>query len=157
MIKTPQAAPSDYTASDVLAPQFWTGRPERPAPGLDMACTKIAVDFQNLSRDTADECIRRSLEVLRDSASADSAFVAFYNSDVTHIESVTAAGGPFVQCHPEALRGETVDRLAWLRSRSEHLRLSELRDTATPRAASPPVSWDWRTVCRAARSTSTCN
>jgi len=134
MSKTPQAAPGEYTASDVLASQFWTGRPERPAPGLDMACTKIAVDFQNLNRDTADECIRRSLEVLRDSASADSAFVAFYNSDVTHIESVTAAGGPFVQCHPEALRGEPADRLAWLRSRSEHLRLSELRDTATPRS-----------------------
>jgi diguanylate cyclase (GGDEF)-like protein/PAS domain S-box-containing protein len=133
MSKTPQAAPGEYTASDVLAPQFWTGRPERPVPGLDMACTKIAVDFQNLNRDTADECIRRSLEVLRDSASADSAFVAFYNSDVSHIESVTAAGGPFVQCHPEALRGEPADRLAWLRSRSEHLRLSELRDTATPR------------------------
>ena len=52
MSKLPPPASGDYTASDVLAPQFWTGRAERPPPGLDVACTKIAVDFQNLQRAT---------------------------------------------------------------------------------------------------------
>ena len=71
MSKPPPIPGAEFTASDVLAPQFWTGRAERPAPGLDMACTKIAVDFQNLTRDTAEECIRRSLEILREATSAD--------------------------------------------------------------------------------------
>ena len=54
----PPGTPADFTASDVLAPQFWMGKAERPAPGIDVACTKIAVDLQNLRREAADECIR---------------------------------------------------------------------------------------------------
>ena len=133
MTKPPTSPPSDFSASDVLAPQFWTGRTERPAPGLDIACTKIAVDFQSLRRDSADEVIKASLEILRESVSADATFCAFFNAGSTHIESVTSSGGPFVQCHPEALRGVTLDRLPWLQSRADHLRISEFRDTATPR------------------------
>jgi diguanylate cyclase (GGDEF)-like protein/PAS domain S-box-containing protein len=133
MSKPPSPTPAEFTASDVLAPQFWTGRPERPAPGLDVACTKIAVDFQNLTRDTADEVIRRSLDILRESTSADATFAAFFDQSSTHIESVTASGGTFVQCHPEALRGVVLERLPWIASRGEHLRLAEFRDTATPR------------------------
>jgi diguanylate cyclase (GGDEF)-like protein/PAS domain S-box-containing protein len=133
MTKPPTSPPSDFSASDVLAPQFWTGRTERPAPGLDIACTKIAVDFQSLRRETADEVIKASLEILRESVSADATFCAFFNAGSTHIESVTSSGGPFVQCHPEALRGVTLDRLPWLQSRADHLRISEFRDTATPR------------------------
>jgi diguanylate cyclase (GGDEF)-like protein/PAS domain S-box-containing protein len=133
MTKPPTSPPSDFSASDVLAPQFWTGRTERPAPGLDIACTKIAVDFQTLRRESADDVIKSSLEILRESVSADATFCAFFNAGSTHIESVTACGGPFVQCHPEALRGVTLDRLPWLQSRADHLRISEFRDTATPR------------------------
>jgi diguanylate cyclase (GGDEF)-like protein/PAS domain S-box-containing protein len=133
MTKPPTSPPSDFSASDVLAPQFWTGRTERPAPGLDIACTKIAVDFQSLRRESADDVIKASLEILRESVSADATFCAFFNAGSTHIESVTSSGGPFVQCHPEALRGVTLDRLPWLQSRADHLRISEFRDTATPR------------------------
>src|SRR6185437_2996745 len=124
---------TDYSASDVLAPQFWTGRTERASPGIDVACTKIAVDLQNLTRDDAEECITRCLDVLREAASADAAFVAFLNAEGTHIESVLSARGHFAQCHPEALKGAAVASLPWLAQRSEHLRLSEYRDTASPR------------------------
>ena len=93
MSKLPPPASGDYTASDVLAPQFWTGRAERPPPGLDVACTKIAVDFQNLQRATADESIRRSLAILREATSADAAFSAFFDATGSHIESVMVAGG----------------------------------------------------------------
>ncbi len=130
-MSNPPAATGDYTASDVLAPQYWTGRTERPPPGLDMACTKISIDFQNLAAENSDEVIRRSLEMLREAASADAAFALFCN--ISAVESVSSAGGPFVQCHPEALRGEPLERLPWLQGRVEHLRLSEFRDTATPR------------------------
>jgi len=133
MSKLPPPAQGDYTASDVLAPQFWTGRAERAPPGVDVACTKIAVDFQNLQRATADESIRRSLTILREATSADAAFSAFFDATGSHIESIMLAGGAFAQVHPEGLRGVTLNRLPYLASRSEHLRMTEFRDTAAPK------------------------
>jgi len=133
MSKPPTALSGDHTASDVLASQFWTGRPERVLPGLDVACTKIAVDFQNLQRHNADECIRQSLTILRESTAADGAFSAFFDAGGTYIESVMIADGPFAQCHPEGLRGMPLNRLPYVSARADHLRLSEFRDTATPR------------------------
>ena len=129
----PPGVPVDLSASDILAPQFWTGRAERPTPGIDVACTKIAVDLQNMTADGAEECVRSSLETLRDATSADAAFVVFLDAAARHIESVVCARGHFAQCHPEALRGAAIDSLPWLNARSEHLRLSEFRDTASPR------------------------
>src|ERR1700722_20248666 len=129
----PLGTSSDFSASDVLAPQFWIGKAERPAPGIDVACTKIAVDLQNLSREGADDCIGRCLEILREATSADAAFALFFDQSATHIESVLSARGHFAQCHPEALRGAPISSLSWLSSRCEHLKLSEFRDTASPR------------------------
>ncbi len=133
MSKPPPTPGAEFTASDVLAPQFWTGRPERPAPGLDMACTKIAVDFQNLTRETADACIAGGLAILREAASADVAFITFLDQGGTRIESVPNVSGQFVPCHPEELRGRALSDLNWLAERAEHLKLSEIRDTAKPR------------------------
>ena len=133
MSKPPPTPGAEFTASDVLAPQFWTGRPERPAPGLDMACTKIAVDFQNLTRETADACIAGGLAILREAASADVAFITFLDQGGTRIESVPNVSGQFVPCHPEELRGRALTDLNWLAERAEHLKLSEIRDTAKPR------------------------
>ncbi len=129
----PPGSTTDFSASDVLAPQLWTGRAERPGPGIDVGCTKIAVDLQNMTRDNADDCVRRSLETFRDSTSADAAFAIFLDASGQHIESVLTARGHFAQCHPEALRGAAIESLPWLNARSDHLRLSEFRDTASPR------------------------
>ena len=60
-VKTP-----DFAASDILAPAFWSGRVEKAGPGVDVACTKISVDLQNLTRETAEAVLKRSLEALRD-------------------------------------------------------------------------------------------
>jgi diguanylate cyclase (GGDEF)-like protein/PAS domain S-box-containing protein len=125
--------PTDFSASDVLAPQFWTGKPERPSPGLDVTCTKIAVDFQNMSREAADDCIKRGLEILREATSADATAALFLDAGGTHFEAALVARGSFAQCHPEALRGTPMSALGWLGTRNEHLRLSEFRDTAAPR------------------------
>src|SRR5258708_33890291 len=104
MAKPPTARIPEHSASDGLGPQFWTGRSERPAPGLDVACTKIAVDFQNLQRANADECIKQSLAILREATSADGAFSAFLGASGSHIESVMVAGGQFAPLPPEGLR-----------------------------------------------------
>jgi diguanylate cyclase (GGDEF)-like protein/PAS domain S-box-containing protein len=130
-MSTPAQPP--FTASEVLAPQFWQPRNERPVPGLDVACTKIAVDFQNLTRDNIEKCIRGSLDILRDAASADAAFTLFFNAEMTAVETVYASSSTFAQCKPETLLGESLAHLPWLASRQEHLRSSEFRDTATPR------------------------
>src|SRR5262249_48570297 len=57
----------------------------------------------------------------------------FLDPGAKHIESVICARGHFAQCHPEALRGAALESLPWLASRVEHLKLSEFRDTASPR------------------------
>src|SRR5258708_19828771 len=64
----------DLTASDILSPQTWPKRGVRPAVGLDVICTKIAVDFQSMTAVTALEVIGASLELLREATRADTAF-----------------------------------------------------------------------------------
>ena len=43
----------EFTASDVLSSKLWQSRAERPPLGIDLACTKIAVDFQNITAGNA--------------------------------------------------------------------------------------------------------
>ena len=133
MSKTPTVTTPDHAASDILTPQFWTGRAERPGPGLDLACTKVAVDLQNMSQATAEPCIRQSLESLRDATSCDASFVVLLDDAGTSFETVTVARGAFAQCRLEALRGTVLAELPHLAARFEHLRLTEYRDTRQPR------------------------
>jgi len=57
----------DFTASDILSPKLWQPQASRPPLGIDIACTKVAVDFQNLTADNADAVIRQNLDILIDS------------------------------------------------------------------------------------------
>lgn len=128
-----QSDPSpDFTASDVLSPQAWAGRGRRPL-GLDVTCTKIAIDFQNLTQQNAEPCLRENLELLREAAGCETAFVVRLAEDGGCVDGVIAARGAFSQCDPEALVGESLDGWNWLRGRLDHLRMSDLRDSASPR------------------------
>ncbi len=133
MSSLPPDKPAEFTASDILSADAWTGRTPRPVLGLDVACTKIAVDFQNMRRDQIDDTIRRNLELLREATATDCAFLASLRTDELVIEDVQLARSAFAQCRPEGLREATIDSFPWLKSRLDHLRLSELRDTSTPR------------------------
>jgi diguanylate cyclase (GGDEF)-like protein/PAS domain S-box-containing protein len=135
---TPLLEPADLTASDILSPNAWNGRSAKPAVGLDVACTKIAVDFQNVRRETLDECMRKNLELLRDVTASDCAFAAALNPDelnpdILTIRDIQVASSAFSQCRPQELEGKNIAAFPWLYSRLEHLRLSELRDTSAPR------------------------
>ncbi|MDB6091495.1 MAG: diguanylate cyclase, partial [Gammaproteobacteria bacterium] len=133
MSTLPPDKPADFTASDILSADAWSGRAPRPVLGIDVACTKIAVDFQNMRRETVDECVRRNLELLREATASDCTFlIAFRPNEVT-IEDVQLARSAFAQCRPEGLQGASLDSFPWLKGRLDHLRLSELRDTSTPR------------------------
>jgi diguanylate cyclase (GGDEF)-like protein/PAS domain S-box-containing protein len=127
-IKTP-----DFTATDVLAPNFWAGRTEKAGPGIDVACTKIAVDLQNQTRENSEACIRQSLAALREAAGTDVVFFASLNAAGTQIDSVVADRDPQTPCRLDALRGMSLTELPYLASRFEHLRLSEFLDNAAHR------------------------
>jgi diguanylate cyclase (GGDEF)-like protein/PAS domain S-box-containing protein len=129
----PPDKPADFTASDILSADAWSGRAPKPVLGIDVACTKIAVDFQNMRKETVDECVRRNLELLREATNSDCAFLAAFNPNELVIEDVQLARSAFAQCRPEALQGTHLDSFPWLKGRLDHLRLSELRDTSTPR------------------------
>ena len=133
MTTPPPDKPADYTASDILAADAWTGRAIKPVVGIDVVCTKIAVDFQNMRREGMQECVRRNLELLRGATGADCAFLAPLNPEDGTFADVQLARSAFAQCRPEGLTGTALDALPWLKGRLEHLRLSELRDTSAPR------------------------
>jgi diguanylate cyclase (GGDEF)-like protein/PAS domain S-box-containing protein len=124
----------DFTASDVLSSKLWQPRAEKPPLGIDLACTKIAVDFQNISAANADGVIRQSLEILREAIDTDAVFIALLDGHGERIDSLAVAKGPFAQCRPEVLKGEPLEALPWIRSRLEHVRILEIRDTVNVRA-----------------------
>lgn len=129
----PPDKPVDFAASDILSPQSVAVRGARPALGLDVLGTKIAVDFQNITSDTVVAVLRRSLESLREATGVDGAFIAFLNSESREVGEVHLARGSFAQGRIEELRGDSLERFTWLRTRLDHLRLSEIRDTSDPR------------------------
>src|SRR5437879_2760540 len=133
MTTAPPDKPADFTASDILSADAWTGRAPKPVLGIDVVCTKIAVDFQNMHRDSVDECVARNLELLRSATACDCAFLAPLNPEDSTIGEVKLARSAFAQCRPEGLTGIALASLPWLKGRLEHLRLSELRDTSAPR------------------------
>jgi diguanylate cyclase (GGDEF)-like protein/PAS domain S-box-containing protein len=112
---------------------MWTGRPARAQLGLDVACTKIAVDFQNMKPGTESQTLHGCLDVLREASGCDCAFVLTLAEAPLVFDTCYAAGGTFSQCRPEGLVDVSLDELPWLRGRLDHLRLSELRDSSAPR------------------------
>ncbi len=122
----------DLATSDVLSPQVWPVRAIKAAVGLDVICTKIAVDFQSMTASTAAACISTNLELLREMTGTDTAFHMLLNSDKVFAE-INVARGMLATGTPEQLRGQRLDAMPWLHSRLDPLRVSEIRDTAAPR------------------------
>src|SRR5258708_12968776 len=125
----------DLTASDILSPQTWPKRGMRPAVGLDVICTKIAVDFQSMTAVTALEVIGANLELLREATRTDAAFHIHLDAESGMFNEIQVARGMLTTGNPEQLHGQSLDSFPWLQSRLAPLRVSELRDTAKPRAA----------------------
>jgi diguanylate cyclase (GGDEF)-like protein/PAS domain S-box-containing protein len=128
----------DLSASDVLSPQTWPRRGTRPSAslstvGLDVLCTKVAVDFQTMTAETAAECIATSLELLREATRADASLHVTFDAEGTAYLDVQVARGLLTTGNPEQLRGQSLDTLPWLKSRLASLRVSEIRDTGHPR------------------------
>src|SRR6266481_5972840 len=97
----------DLTASDILSPQTWPRRAIRPAVGLDVICTKIAVDFQSMTAVTAAGCVFANLELLREATRADTAFHINLDVEVQTFADVQVARGLLATGNPEQLRGQS--------------------------------------------------
>jgi diguanylate cyclase (GGDEF)-like protein/PAS domain S-box-containing protein len=123
----------DLTASDILSPQTWPRRGLKAPAGLDVICTKIAVDFQTMTAATTLDTIIVNLELLREATHVDTAFHVALDAELGVISEVQVARGMLATGNPEQLRGQSLDELPWLRSRLAPLRVSELRDTGAPR------------------------
>jgi diguanylate cyclase (GGDEF)-like protein/PAS domain S-box-containing protein len=106
----------------------------RPAAGLDVICTKIAVDFQTMTAATVLDTIIINLELLREATRVDAAFHISLDAEPGVFSEVQVARGMLATGNPEQLRGQSLDVMPWLRSRLAPLRVSELRDTGAPRA-----------------------
>ena len=129
MSSTRPVSPVDPAATDVFAGALWDSR-RGIVLGLDVECTKAAVDLQNLVADTQDAILAAALETLRRAAGADVAFLALLDEPGERFERLTvaqAADGPF---HVDELRSAELSRFPFLASRFEHLRLTEYRDTS---------------------------
>jgi diguanylate cyclase (GGDEF)-like protein/PAS domain S-box-containing protein len=124
----------DFAASDVLSPQTWPRQGDRPTVGLDVICTKIAVDFQSMTAATALGVVAANLELLREVTITDAAFHILLDAESGSFAQVQVARGMLATGNPEQLQGRSMEAFPWLKSRLAPLRVSELRDTAKPRA-----------------------
>ena len=130
MSSPPPEKPADFSATDILSSDAW--KDKTPRLGIDVTCTKIAVDFQNLRKGEVTECLQRNLTLLREVTGVDCAFLATLRPDAPVIQDVQFDRGTLAQCRPEGLQETHLESLPWLNARLEHLRLSQLADTASP-------------------------
>ncbi|MGC4027483.1 MAG: EAL domain-containing protein [Steroidobacteraceae bacterium] len=136
MSSTSPVTSPEFTASDVLLAQQWTPRGGAGLT-LDVACTKAAVDLQNLTPQAGEAVIAASIETLRDAAEAQGAFLAMFAVGTLEVESVAVARGSQGLPLLEQFRGRILAELPFLTSRLNHLRLTEYQDTALPRREEP--------------------
>src|ERR1700689_3965202 len=102
---------ADLTASDILSPHTWPRRGLKAPAGLDVICTKIAVDFQTMTAATALDTIIVNLELLREATRVDTAFHIALDPELEVIGDVQVARGMLATGNPEQLRGQSLDEL----------------------------------------------
>ena len=128
MSSQPPDKSADFTSTDILASGTWKDRTSKL--GIDGTCTQIAVEFQNVRKSNLGECLQRNLALLREVTGVDCAFLATLRPDHPVIQDVQFERTGLAQCRPEGLHETPLDALPWLNGRLDHLRLSNLPDTA---------------------------
>jgi diguanylate cyclase (GGDEF)-like protein/PAS domain S-box-containing protein len=111
--------------------------------GVDVICTKIAVDFQSITTENALTTIAANLELLREATRVDTTFHLALDLESEAFGDVQVARGMLTTGNPEQLRGQPLDSMPWLRSRLAQLRVSELRDTSDVRADQSEDATQW--------------
>jgi diguanylate cyclase (GGDEF)-like protein/PAS domain S-box-containing protein len=133
MAMTPPGGGDEQDDTDFLATQFVFGSTGRPAVGLDVLVTKVAVDFQALEGQTSDHCINRNLNALREATGVDAVCIALFDPKRTVIERVASASSLLAPFDPQVLKGASLERLPFIATRLQQLRIAEFADTVAPR------------------------
>ncbi len=133
MSDAPPIGGDEQESTDFLATQVVFANGGRPAVGLDVLVTKVAVDFLGLTSEAGDSCIKRNLDALRDITGVDAICIALFDNERRVIERVASATGLLAPFEPQVLKGDSFDRLPFLAGKLEHLRIAEFRDTLVPR------------------------
>src|SRR5512137_145857 len=133
MAISPPEGGDGQDGTDFLSTQVVFGSGSRPSVGLDVLATKVAVDFQGLTSEGGDSCIKRNLEALREAAGVDAMCIALFDHDRKSIERVASATALFAPFDPQVMKGDSLERLPLLAHGLEHLRIVEMRDTSAPR------------------------
>src|SRR5689334_17923427 len=121
-----RVSPADIGATDIFASPFAAGRPGTGL-GLDVECTKAAVDLQNMAAQTSEGVICASLDTLRRATGADGAFLALLDANADRFEKITTIADEASPSGATALEGEELAHFPFLASRFDHLRLTEYR------------------------------
>lgn len=128
--------PGDSSPADSTIQRLIHRVAKRPGePSLDLISTKVAVDFQSISLETADERLENGLQSLTEVIGADAAFVALLDVDANTVDTVFAGRSTFSACNPEVLKSRKLSEFPWIKSRLQHLRLLEIIDTSSPSSA----------------------
>jgi diguanylate cyclase (GGDEF)-like protein/PAS domain S-box-containing protein len=133
MAISPPEGGDEQDGTDFLSTQVVFGSGSRPSVGLDVLATKVAVDFQGLTSEGGDSCVKRNLEALREATGVDAICIALFDADRKIIERVASATALFAPFDPQVMKGDSLDRLPVIAHGLEHLRIVELRDTLAPR------------------------
>ena len=133
MANPPVEGGDEQEGTDFLSTQVVFGAGSRPAVGLDVLATKVAVDFQGLTSEGGDSCVKRNLDALREATGVDAICIALLDAEKKIVERVASATALFAPFDPQVLKGESLDRLPGLAHGLEHLRIVEMRDTLAPR------------------------
>ncbi|HQR23441.1 MAG TPA: PAS domain S-box protein, partial [Steroidobacteraceae bacterium] len=133
MASTAPERGEEQEGPDLLATQVVFGSGGRPAVGIDVLATKVALDFQALASETGDNCVKRNLDALREAIDVDAICIALFDPEKTAIERVASATGLFAPFDPQVMKGDALERIPYLANTLDHLRILELRDTRAPR------------------------
>jgi diguanylate cyclase (GGDEF)-like protein/PAS domain S-box-containing protein len=123
----------ELESADLLSTLVVFGSGQPAGVGLDVLVTKVSVDFQALTSEGADSCIKRNLDALRDATGVDAICIALFDAAHQTIERVAGATALLAPFDPQVLKGESLERMPVLASGLEHLRIVEIRDTFAPR------------------------
>ena len=82
---TSQPPPSEVEeqqdSADFLSTQFVFGTGGRPAVGLDVLVTKVALDFVALTSEAGDNSVKRNLDALREATGVDAICIALLDAE----------------------------------------------------------------------------
>ena len=101
------------------------------SPGLDLICTKVAVDFQSITAERPPSEFTAGLQALTEACGADSIFVALVDDAGRQLRPRSTRDARRSRpATPRCCKGRQLDEFPWIKARLEHLRLLEIKDTA---------------------------